>query len=441
MALWRRRAGRCTRTAACVVLATLLWLHLHLQVARPASSAEGGGPPPGAEAPSPGHRGAAELTSTTSPRARAQRGSTSQPGIADIRRSLERYNEAQAVLNEDVFGPVRNDTLVIVVQVHRRMAYLRHLIHSLAQARDIDQVLLVFSHDFYDEEMNELVQSVDFCKVMQIFYPHSIQTHPHEFPGESSDDCPRNIKKKAAIQSQCVNAMHPDSYGHYREAKFTQIKHHWWWKANWVFNKLTVTHNHEGLVLFLEEDHYVAEDFIHILRLMQLTCRTSCPRCNILSLGTYQKKFDFSKESNKTVVAQWTGNKHNMGMALNGSTWRAVQKCAHVFCTYDDYNWDWSLQFSAQQCLRSDLVTLMMKQPRVFHLGECGLHHGKANCEPRAALSAVQWLLQAARQHLYPPALAVTAPRASRKKLVKSNGGWGDVRDHQLCLNMTLPAR
>jgi alpha-1,6-mannosyl-glycoprotein beta-1,2-N-acetylglucosaminyltransferase len=54
----------------------------------------------------------------------------------------------------------------------------------------------VFSHDYYDEEINELVQSVDFCKVMQIFYPYSIQTHPKEFPGESPGDCPRNIKKE-----------------------------------------------------------------------------------------------------------------------------------------------------------------------------------------------------------------------------------------------------
>lgn len=70
------------------------------------------------------------------------------------------------------------------------------MIVSLAQVRDISQVLLVFSHDIFDEEINELVQSVDFCKVLQIFYPHSIQTHPHEFPGEDANDCPRNIKKE-----------------------------------------------------------------------------------------------------------------------------------------------------------------------------------------------------------------------------------------------------
>lgn len=53
-------------------------------------------------------------------------------------------------------------------KVHQRIKYLRHLIISLAQARDISKTLLVFSHDFYDEEINDLVQSIDFCKVIQV---------------------------------------------------------------------------------------------------------------------------------------------------------------------------------------------------------------------------------------------------------------------------------
>lgn len=83
-----------------------------------------------------------------------------------------------------------------MLQIHDRITYLRHLIVSLAQARDISQALLVFSHDYYDEEINSLIQSVDFCKVIQIFYPYSIQMHPHEFPGEDPNDCPRDIKKE-----------------------------------------------------------------------------------------------------------------------------------------------------------------------------------------------------------------------------------------------------
>jgi alpha-1,6-mannosyl-glycoprotein beta-1,2-N-acetylglucosaminyltransferase len=44
---------------------------------------------------------------------------------------------------------------------------------SLAQANAISKTLLVFSHDYYDEEINDLVQSIDFCKVMQVGFPSS----------------------------------------------------------------------------------------------------------------------------------------------------------------------------------------------------------------------------------------------------------------------------
>jgi len=121
------------------------------------------------------------------------------PNITEIKRQIVRYNDMQMVLNEDVFGPLQNDSVIIVVQVHTRITYLRHLIVSLAQARDISKVLLVFSHDFYDDDINDLVQQIDFCKVMQIFYPYSIQTHPNEYPGVDPNDCPRNIKKEQYV--------------------------------------------------------------------------------------------------------------------------------------------------------------------------------------------------------------------------------------------------
>lgn len=108
-----------------------------------------------------------------------------------------------------------------------------------------------------------------------------------------------------ALNLKCTNAKHPDLYGHYREAKFTQTKHHWWWKANWVFNQLSVTRNHTGMVLFLEEDHYVAEDFLHVLRLMERTCKLNCERCNVLSLGTYLKTYNYFTDLSRKVRASF----------------------------------------------------------------------------------------------------------------------------------------
>ena len=123
---------------------------------------------------------------------------------------------------------------------------------------------------------------------LQIFYPHSLQTHKNVFPGKSPGDCPRDIKKTRAVEMSCNNAAWPDIHGHYREAQFTQTKHHWWWKANQVFRVMNVTQHFTGLVVFLEEDHYVAEDFLHVLSL--LVDQKEKYKVDILSLGTYLKK-------------------------------------------------------------------------------------------------------------------------------------------------------
>ena len=49
----------------------------------------------------------------------AANGGRTPLNISDIRRNIERYNDAQQVLNEEQFGPVQNDSLIIVVQVRQ----------------------------------------------------------------------------------------------------------------------------------------------------------------------------------------------------------------------------------------------------------------------------------------------------------------------------------
>ncbi|XP_029154965.1 alpha-1,6-mannosyl-glycoprotein 2-beta-N-acetylglucosaminyltransferase isoform X3 [Nylanderia fulva] len=524
--------GILLRTLVFVFLVTFLWLQLHVisLTGRDDSGQSSTNETLYSLVPQELHRFLKEGRNSSTNLTNASSGALTDLEIAEIRRKIERANAEQKVYNEEAFGPLASDAPIIVIQVHARLTYLRHLIVSLAQAKDIEQALLIFSHDIWHPDINYLVQSVDFCRVMQIFYPHSIQTHPRTFPGEGPNDCPRNIRKEQALNLKCTNAKHPDLYGHYREAKFTQTKHHWWWKANRVFDQLSATRNHSGMVLFLEEDHYVAEDFLHVLRLMERTCKLSCERCNVLSLGTYLKTYnyfaDFSRKKQqigngigggttgvgdstvnnagsntpgtrngstgsggrgsngggsgvsstyyqnvnsvqpawafqllpslynhyqKAEVTPWISSKHNMGMAFNRITWNKLRKCAAQFCSYDDYNWDWSLQYIAQTCLppsrgagitpraESGLITMTMRAPRVFHIGECGVHHKKNNCESTAVIAKVQNVLKAARNHLFPSQLTLTiAGTAKKTKLRKGNGGWGDVRDHQLCWNISV---
>lgn len=54
-------------------------------------------------------------------------------------------------------------------------------------------------------------------------------------------------------------------------------------------------------------------------------------------------------------------------------------------------------------------------------------------------ISKVQRILKQARKYLYPEYLTLTYITPLKKiKLRKGNGGWGDRRDHLLCMGMTL---
>ncbi|XP_030555988.1 alpha-1,6-mannosyl-glycoprotein 2-beta-N-acetylglucosaminyltransferase-like isoform X4 [Drosophila novamexicana] len=84
--------------------------------------------------------------------------------ILKIMQRIHKANKQQLILNKNKYGPLENDSVVIVIQVHKRINYLKYLVNSLSHAKDIYKVLLVFSHDVYEKEINDFVQAIDFCK-------------------------------------------------------------------------------------------------------------------------------------------------------------------------------------------------------------------------------------------------------------------------------------
>ena len=128
----------------------------------------------------------------------------------------------------------------------------------------------------------------------------------------------------------CTNAEFPDLYGHYREARYSQTKHHWWWKTNFIFGKVPLLRHYDGTrsqndclytgpfinvlsaaasghVVFLEEDHYIAEDFLHVLWLQKQLVDDGEAKCSfcqdvhILSLGSYPKLFNHKEASDMVI--------------------------------------------------------------------------------------------------------------------------------------------
>lgn len=352
-----------------------------------------------------------------------------------LREYVGQLNDAQFVHNLDEYGPLLPGDPVVVVQVHNRWHYLLSLLDSLRGAAGINRTLLIFSHDEHSPVVESLPIKANFCKMMQIFYPHAIQLYPLEFPGTDPKDCPRNIGKQEARKLGCNNAEHPDSFGHYREAKFSQTKHHWWWKMNRIMDGLNITRNHYGPFILLEEDHYVAPDFLHVLRLMEAT-QPNHKECSMLVLGTYVKSFNYHITGNHVEIAKWESSKHNMGMVLYRSLWSAIKNnCSNMFCRFDDYNWDWSLYRLSMICLSAPIHVMVVKSTRVFHIGECGVHHRSKNCSSQKMAQQARNVIGSARSYLFPKSLQVKRGVQRNLKPPKGNGGWGDVRDHQLCMN------
>lgn len=342
-------------------------------------------------------------------------------------------NFDQTIKNLEKITNRPQDDVVIVVQVHNRPDYLRYLLESLRKAKGIENVLLIFSHDYWSAELNQIVASVDFCQVLQIFFPFSIQLYPNEFPGHDPKDCPRDIEKKEAVKLGCINAEYPDSFGHYREAKFSQTKHHWWWKLHFVWEKVKVLKEHKGLVLFIEEDHYLSPDFYYVLKKMWNKKTEECPDCDVLTIGSYARLQSFAEKADKVEVKTWKSTDHNMGMAFTRDKYQKLIECTDTFCSYDDYNWDWTLQHLTVTCLPKFWKVMVPEVPRIYHIGSCGMHH-KKSCKPTTESAKIEAMFTGNQPYLFPENLAISRrySMGALSPLVK-NGGWGDIRDHELC--------
>jgi len=58
--------------------------------------------------------------------------------------------------------------------------------------------------------------------------------------------------------------------------------------------------NSTGMVLFLEEDHYVTPDFLWVMNLLETDMiHEECQGCNILAMGTYLKTWNLYSSSAK----------------------------------------------------------------------------------------------------------------------------------------------
>ena len=121
-------------------------------------------------------KNASRLAVSSIPSAKQQQNSAylaalpSMPGVGSLellQKVILNHNEALAISYHEGFVPLGADGLVVIIQVHKREKYLKFLLKSLKEAKGIENVLLVISHDYYYDDMNEIVRSIDFCQVSE----------------------------------------------------------------------------------------------------------------------------------------------------------------------------------------------------------------------------------------------------------------------------------
>merc|ERR1719432_643837 len=90
-------------------------------------------------------------------------------------------------------------------------------------------------------------------------------------------------------------------------------------------------------------------------------------KVDLIALGVHQKflnkRFNFLQSSNQVSVEQWVSSHNNMGFTITRQLWQKILACKRHFCTYDDYNWDWSLHHVSVACLPKPLKVLTTKAP------------------------------------------------------------------------------
>ncbi len=62
-----------------------------------------------------------------------------------------------------------------------------------------------------------------------------------------------------------------------------------------------------------------------------------------------------------------------------------------------------------------------------------GTHYKGKNCDPKETVDKLKSAYAARPRHFFPESLMFTKVDTGIRGIKKSNGGWSDPRDHQLC--------
>jgi alpha-1,6-mannosyl-glycoprotein beta-1,2-N-acetylglucosaminyltransferase len=320
-----------------------------------------------------------------------------------------------------------NDAPIVpfVFMVYKRVDLLKMAMDSL-RASDFDRkhVPLIISHDGHVPEVVSYVEHLksDF-RVVQLFHPYSCYDHPNTFPGND----------------ESLNENYAgDLYGNVRNGTVTCCKHHFTWMIKTVFSMANFGPQVDAFAFF--EEDYIVSPTIYESVVSGLTLLKTLSHQNDSFFGIVMEGSVFN---NNYATEGWHVKNFISGpMALTRRTFESLVDNARDFCTYDDYNWDWSIVHLMNKGLLPSRV-LYPTIPQTMHVGsDDGMHGG----------TAARWQLFAALNAKFPGPFhgtkligetTRTNQKVRKNKKVRTNqnvispfGGWGHPADHKHCIEL-----
>ncbi|XP_078437160.1 beta-1,2-N-acetylglucosaminyltransferase II [Wolffia australiana] len=342
---------------------------------------------------------------------------------------LEKMNQLPP-RNTDLFPNLPKRHVKVVLYVHNRPEYFKIVVDSLSKVEGIQETLLIVSHDGFFEEMDRIVKNIRFCQVKQIYAPFSPHLFPQSFPGFTPGDC----AEKDSSQKNCRGD--PDQYGNHRSPKIVSLKHHWWWMMNTVWDGLRETKEFNGHILFIEEDHFILPNAYRSIELLIKLKSRKCPECCAANLAP--SDVTSKGEGGERLIAEKIGN---VGYAFNRTIWRRIHSKTREFCRFDDYNWDITMWSTVYPSFGSPVYTLRGPRTSAVHFGKCGLHQGQGNGAACVDNGVVKIEVEKMdKRVIIQPSWDVHYVRnqGGYAEGFKGWGGWGDSRDHDLCMSFAL---
>jgi N-acetylglucosaminyltransferase II (MGAT2)/Alpha mannosidase middle domain/Glycosyl hydrolases family 38 C-terminal domain/Glycosyl hydrolases family 38 N-terminal domain len=322
---------------------------------------------------------------------------------------------------ETITAAVVNDASPIVpfvFMVYKRVDYLKEVIETLRKSDfDAARIPLIISLDGHVPEMIEYVHSLkNEFKVTQLIHEFACHDHPTTFPG---DDPALNEGYKG------------DTYNNKRSWQITCCKHHFTWMLKTVF---TLDMKADAF-LFMEEDYTVANNiYENILTSLDLLVNG---RDKDDLFGITLDPTDGASKPDKTLRADgWYVRTFVSGpMVLTRAMWDKIQSHATEFCSYDDYNWDWSF-VNLMNLKLIPHYALTPTKMLVKHIGVEGMHGKSINSAKLLRMQRSSLPVDFRGIYYFPLDVPSTPFRRP-----KPFGGWGHPMDQSHCIQVLTGAK